>query len=200
MACPWGNAIFLYQWLFIFNIFNITKTIIMPELNEPVGDFLADPGAKSKLPGSLNALTILTFIGSALAILGACYNFISGKKQLDQMEAQINSPNYDSLPSLAKKFVNPEALEMMRKGYENRFPIFLISLVCIALCVYGAMQMRQRKMQGYYLYLAGEILAFVPSIVFVGIGAVTGIGGIIFIVITLLFVLLYTGQRKYLIN
>jgi hypothetical protein len=171
----------------------------MPELNEPM-EFLPQSGEKPKLPGSLNVLTILTFIGSCIGILGTFYNFASGKKQMDNMEAQINSPNYDSMPALVKKFVNPEALESVRKGYENRFPILLISLICIALCVYGAIQMRQKKMQGYYLYLAGEILPFVPTVLFIGMGALTGAGGIIAIVITLLFVLLYTGQRKYLTN
>jgi hypothetical protein len=171
----------------------------MAELNE-AGNFPAASGEKPKLPSGINVLTILTFIGSCIGILGSLYNFVNGQKQMDQMEAQINSPNYDSMPALAKKFVNPEALEMVRKGYENRFPIFLISLVCIALCVYGAIQMRQRKMQGYYLYLIGEILPFVPTVIFIGMGALTGAGGIIAIVITLLFVLLYTGQRKYLTN
>lgn len=171
----------------------------MPELNDPQSAFLADTGTDSKLPGSLNALTILTFIGSAIGVLGVLYNFTSGKKQMDTMEGQINSPNYDSMPSFAKKFVNADALETLRKSYENRFPIMLISLVCLALCVFGAVQMRQRKMQGYYLYLAGEILPFVPTILFIGTGALTGAGGIIAICITILFVLLYTSQRKYLI-
>jgi hypothetical protein len=171
----------------------------MPELNEPM-DFLPQSGEKPKLPSGLNVLTILTFIGSAIALAGAFYSFSSGKTQMDTMEAQLNSPNYDSMPSLAKKFITPDALEMLRKSYENRFPIFLINLVCIALCVYGAIQMRQRKKQGYYLYLAGEILPFIPTIVFVGIGTLTGIGGIIAIAITLLFVLLYTAQTKYLTN
>ena len=116
------------------------------------------------------------------------------------MEAAINSPDYENMPALAKKFMSPEALEVARKSYENRVPINLISIIGIALCFFGALQMRQRKMQGYYLYLTGEIIPLIGTVIFIGMGALTGIGGIIAVGITLLFILLYTAQRKHLVN
>ncbi|MEP6749392.1 MAG: hypothetical protein ABJB86_16775 [Bacteroidota bacterium] len=171
----------------------------MSDFNQP-NDFLPSAGEKPKLPTGINVLTILTFIGCGLAIIGSLYNFANAKAGLDKMEAAINSPGYDQMPAIAKKFMNPEALEVARKTYENRVPINIINLIAIGLCLYGAVQMRQLKKQGYMMYIIGEILPFVPSVIFIGIGALTGFGGIIAIAFTLLFVLLYTGQRKYLVN
>jgi len=125
---------------------------------------------------------------------------MNAKSGLDKMEAAINSPDYENMPALAKKFMSPEALEVARKSYENRVPINLISLIGIGLCFFGALQMRQLKMQGYYLYLVGEIIPLIGMAIFIGIGSLTGFSGIIAIGFTLLFVLLYTAQRKHLVN
>jgi hypothetical protein len=170
----------------------------MADLNQP-NDFLR-PEEKPKIPSGINVLTILTFIGSAIGILGSIWNFINAKKGLDQMETMINSPEYDNMPALAKKFMTPEALELARKGYENRIPITVIGLISIALCIVGALQMRKLKSQGYLLYVIGELLPVLSSVIFLGIASLTGMGGIITIVIVLLFIILYTLQRKYLIN
>ena len=171
----------------------------MSELNSP-SDFLPSTGEKKAIPSGINVLTILTFIGCAIGLLGAGYNFMNAKSGLDKMEAAINSPDYENMPALAKKFMSPEALEVARKSYENRVPINLISLIGIGLCFFGALQMRQLKMQGYYLYLVGEIIPLIGMAIFIGIGSLTGFSGIIIIGFTLLFVLLYTAQRKYLVN
>ena len=170
----------------------------MADLNQP-NDFLR-PEEKPKIPSGINVLTILTFIGSGIGFLLTIWNFINAKKGLDQMETTINSPEYDNLPALAKKFLTPEALELARKSYENRIPITVIGLIGITLCVIGALQMRKLKSQGYLLYLIGELLPVLSSVIFLGIGSLTGIGGVITIVIILLFIILYTAQRKYLIN
>ena len=171
----------------------------MPELNSP-SDILMPTADKPKIPSGLNVLTILTFIGCALGLLGSIYNFFNAKKGLDQMEAAINSPGYENMPAMAKKFMSPEALEIARKSYENRVPMNAIALIGIALCFYGALQMRQLKKQGYSLYMIGEIIPLIGTVIFIGIGGLTGFAGIIAVAFTLLFILLYTAQRKYLVN
>ena len=171
----------------------------MTDLNQP-SDILMPPTDQPKLPSGLNVLTILTFIGSGVGFLGGIWNFINAKKGLDQMEAAINSPDYENMPAFAKKMMSPEMLEIARKSYENRVPITLIALVGIALCVVGALQMRKLKAQGYLLYVIGEILPLISSLIFLGVGALTGIMGIISIGLVVLFIVLYTMQRKYLIN
>lgn len=43
--------------------------------------------------GSLKVLTILTFIGSALAIFSGIYQYFSAEKNLAAMEKLMNSPD-----------------------------------------------------------------------------------------------------------
>ena len=45
-----------------------------------------NPMEENKLPTSLNVLTILTFIGSAIGLIFSCYNFFAADKQVANME------------------------------------------------------------------------------------------------------------------
>ena len=171
----------------------------MTDLNQS-SDVLTGAGEPAKLPSGINVLTILTFIGCGLGFISSIYNFFSAKSGLDKMEATINSPEYENMPALAKKFMSPEALELARKSYENRVPITLIAVIGIVLCLYGALQMRKLKAQGYTLYVIGELLPLVSFVVFLGVASLTGFAGIMTICFLLLFIILYTTQRKYLIN
>ena len=170
----------------------------MADLNQP-NDILV-PGEKPKIPSGINVLTILTFIGSAIGFLLTVYNFLNAKSGVQKMEDAINSPDFEKMPAFAKKMMSPEALELAKKGAENVIPLTLIGLVAIALCVVGALQMRKLKSQGYMLYLIGEILPLISSIIFLGVASLTGFAGIVTICIALLFIILYTAQRKYLVN
>ena len=170
----------------------------MADLNQPGN--MSMTGETPKLPSGLNTLTILTFIGCGVGFLFTVYNFFNAKSGLEKMEAAINSPDFEKMPEFAKKMMSPEALEMTRKSYENRIPLTLIALIGIVLCLVGAMQMRKLKAQGYMLYVIGEVLPLVGSAIFLGAAFLTGFGGIITICFVLLFVILYTMQRKYLVN
>ncbi len=160
-----------------------------------------DENNKPKLSSGLNVLTILTFIGCGLQLLGSAYSFLTAQKSyegMDEVIAQMNSPE---MPGWAKSMMgDPEHFrEMITKGYENRIPILLLSLVAVALCFYGALQMRKLKKQGYLLYVIGEILPFLVQVLFIGMFVLTGATGIFFICIAILFILLYTMQRKNLV-
>jgi hypothetical protein len=60
--------------------------------------------------------------------------------------------------------------------------------------------MRGLKKQGYLLYVIGEILPFITNALFIGVMAISGTGAFIGMGIAALFILLYTFQRKYLVN
>lgn len=161
-----------------------------------------DEKLKPKLPMGLNVLTILTFIGCAIQLLGSLWGFFRAKKNyegLDKLTEQMNSEN---MPGWVKSMMgDPEnMIKTITKSYENRIPIVLLSIAATALCFYGAMQMRKLKKQGFPLYAIGELLPFLTSFLFIGAFALSGFAMYFGTAIALLFILLYFFQRKHLVN
>ncbi len=93
------------------------------------------------------------------------------------------------------------SLEMAKKQYDNRLIILILGLVGVGLCFYGAMQMRNLKKQGYLFYVVGELIPIISSVALVGFGNLfAGIGVIFTTLIAAVFIILYTTQRKALVN
>ena len=154
---------------------------------------------KPKLPSSLNVLTILTIIGSVLGLISSCYSFFTSKQSYEKMKELMDSGKLDEAPKWAKGMMTPEMLEMTKKVYENKVPILVLSLVALALCLYGALEMRKLKKQGYMFWLIGDILPFATTVIFMGMAAFSGFG-LLMALIPIVFIILYTVNRKYLIN
>lgn len=171
----------------------------MSDFNQTQDPF-APVGAKPVVPKGLNVLTILTFIGCGVGLIFAFLAFAFAQTGYEQMEKAMNSGDFENLPSFIRDQYTPEKLEQARIAAANRLPILIINLASIGLCLFGAIQMRKLKMSGYYSYVVGELLPFVGTIVFIGVGAITGFWGIFSVCVALLFIILYTGQRKNLIN
>ena len=153
-----------------------------------------DEAVKPKLPTGLNVLTILTFVGCAWELYSTVNNFIGGKKALEEMEKA--QEKLAEAPAWARKLAGPEVQEMMLQSFNNKVPIFIIGLIAVTLCFYGALQMRKLKKEGYFLWLVGEILPFIGSVIFVP--ALFNTLFIYFSIFPLLFIILYTVQRKHL--
>lgn len=153
-----------------------------------------------KLPQGLNVLTILTYIGCALGAISAIWNYISAATAYKLYEA---AGGLDSLKTDNSQLnsVLAGANEMVKKAYDNRLMIMLAALIGIGLCFYGAMQMRNLKKQGYMFYVIGELLPIISFAVFIGFGNL--FGGIAMMgstVVAAVFIILYTVQRKHLVN
>ncbi|MES2374114.1 MAG: hypothetical protein V4557_16175 [Bacteroidota bacterium] len=147
--------------------------------------------------GSIKTLTVLTFIGSGLAICGSLWNFVKADKAVADMEAARDN---EATPAFLRDMMTPEAIANARTMAANKFPVLIISLVAAILCIVGAAQMRKLKKQGYFLWLIGEILPLIGMMIFVNVASVTsGMAAMIGLGIMLLFIILYTTQRKYLI-
>jgi hypothetical protein len=152
----------------------------------------------AKLPSMLNVLTILTYVGCAIGAIMSIWGYFtatSSYKVMQALESGTGTGNraLDSMMS--------STMEMAKKQYDNRLFILLLALAGAALCFYGAMQMRNLKKQGYMIYVIGEILPIISFAVFVGFGNIfAGIGMIFTVLFAALFIILYTTQRKYLVN
>jgi hypothetical protein len=165
---------------------------MIQETNTDVLNF--DANSKPKIPTGINVLTIFTFIGCAWELYSDVKNFLGGKKALDELEKAQDK--LAEAPAWAKKFAGPEVHEMMQQALNNKVPLLIMGLVAVALCFYGALQMRKLKKEGYLLWLVGEVLPFVGSAIF--IPAFYGTIFIYFAVFPLIFIILYTLQRRHL--
>lgn len=153
-----------------------------------------------KLPQMLNVLTILTYIGCALGAISAIWNYMSAATAYKLYEA---AGGIDTLKTDNSQLnsVLAGANEMVKKAYDNRLMIMLFALVGIALCFYGAIQMRNLKKQGYLIYVVGELLPILSFAIFIGFGGLFGGIAMMFSTLfALIFIILYTTQRKYLVN
>lgn len=153
------------------------------------------------LPSGLNILTILTFIGSGLQLLFVVLGFFNAQKTYDEKDKRIEQMTSGEMPAWAKSMMpdmkNYE--EMVTKSLENKIPLLILGLAAVALCIYGAMQMRKLKKSGFILYLVGQLLPFISTALFLGLFMFGGTTFAVGTAITVLFILLYLTQRKYLV-
>ena len=157
-----------------------------------------DENSKPKLPSGLNVLTILTFIGSAVfglltLLMPFLYKFLIG-----MMDKAVNSGKELSAKELASM---EKSRSLMELSQQNAIPLTIIGMAGIILCFVGALWMRKLKKDGYWMYVAGEIAPVLGSVFILGTAQYTGVSSILLGVgIPILFVVLYTLQRKHLVN
>ncbi len=171
--------------------------------NDTTKDLLNyDAPSKTALPGGLNVLTILTFIWCAIQFGSSVWSFFSAKTSFENKDKVLEQMNSDAMPKWAKSMMgNPAHFEqIVTKSYENRIPIVLLSLVAVALCFIGALQMRKLKKQGFILYAIGELLPFLTLLLFIGAFSFSGVGFYVIAFFALLFIFLYYLQQKNLVN
>lgn len=159
-------------------------------------DILTEP---KKLPGMLNVLTILTYIGCALAYISLIVNYFTWsnyEKQYAEMEEMKDRMTDNDLASNMMQ----GSLEMMQKSYENRYILLVSGLLFTTMCLIGAMQMRKLKKSGFLIYTIGELAPVVITGALIGFSLVGGLTVVVTSIFALLFVILYATQRKYLVN
>jgi hypothetical protein len=167
----------------------------MADTQRPVdpANWLEEP---KKLPETLNVITILTFVGSGLALITHFYSFFRAR---DSYEKTLQlQDKLDQVPGWVKGFMAPDPIGTARNAMENRVPLLILNVVAALLCIYGAVQMRQLKKVGFPIYIIGELLPFAALFIFVGwLGWFALSSTIVF---ALVFILLYASQRKYFKN
>lgn len=149
-----------------------------------------------ELPGTLNVLTILTFIGCALIYLFTLYSLYSNspaqyEKSRTEITEQLDKIDPDSF---AGKMLS-NSLEQMEVAHKYHWTIFATSIIFTTLCLIGAIRMRKRRKSGFPIYTIGELAPLVVSAALLGVNAMFWVSAVIAVV----FVVLYAGQRKHLI-
>jgi hypothetical protein len=148
-----------------------------------------------KLPSTINVLTILTFIANGLGFILAFVGYFRAQASYD---ATVKSTaDLDKAPDWARKMAGPHPVETAQAMLDNKLPVLIISVVASVLCFYGAVQMRKLKKSGFSLYILGDIVPFTTGI-FIGFDVFATITYGFIIAITILFVILYATQLKYM--
>lgn len=151
----------------------------------------------SKLPQSLNVLTILTFIGCGIGALGAVATpFIMkfSKEMMDKASAMSTEMSDKQLAEIER------GRHMIELTQQNIVPLTIIGVIGITACLIGALWMRKLKKDGYWLYVAGEVLPLVGNLIFLGTAAYADWKSYLGLIIPVVFIILYTMQRKYLVK
>jgi hypothetical protein len=152
-----------------------------------------------KLPSMLNVLTILTYVGCAWSAITSIWGYFSAAMTYKMYE-NGGPANVNTDSKTLNSFISG-ASEIAKKQYDNRLMILVLGLLGVALCFYGALQMRNLKKQGYLFYIIGELLPIISFAAFIGFGNLIGAISVIFyLFFALLFIILYTTQRKALVN
>ena len=146
--------------------------------------------------GSLKTLTLLTYIGcgiGAIYIMATPFIMSFSEKMLNRAA----TAGQDLTASQAKKIEDGRrALELAQA---NLVPLLIIGSIGIIACFIGALWMRKLKKEGYYLYLAGEILPVIAGFILMGTGQFTGVVSMVIgLAIPIVFVILYSVNFKYL--
>jgi uncharacterized BrkB/YihY/UPF0761 family membrane protein len=149
----------------------------MTDMNQIQDQLNLQESDMKALPQMLNVLTILTYIGSGLGILLSILGYF-GVGFLSGMMSKVAEENQ-------------EAVEALNKVSANLLPLTIVSIIACILCFYGAMQMRNLKKNGFYIYCAGQAIGIIGAIVFSG-------SFIFGLIVAGIFIALYATNLKYL--
>jgi hypothetical protein len=121
-------------------------------------------------------------------------NYEEQVAKMEEMQDKMGSDN-----EMASKMMEG-TVQMMERAHEYRYILLLSGLLFTTLCLVGAMQMRKLKKSGYILYIIGEIVPLLLYAVLMGISFTSGMTLAVTGLFAIIFVILYTTQRKYLIH
>jgi tryptophan-rich sensory protein len=74
----------------------------------------------------------------------------------------------------------------------------LLSILACAICIYGALRMRSLRKSGFSVYLVGEVLPIIVSVIFLGFASFSGFMMAMSLIFPVVFIILYATQLKNL--
>jgi hypothetical protein len=154
---------------------------------------------RTTLSPILNALTILTLVGSALGMIFSISSYFTSQKNYETLRDAVESGQMDDAPSWMRSLISQDMVDNAQKLFENRLPIAVIGFLGSLLCLYGALEMRKLKSQGYTIWMLGEVLPVFAMLFLIGFNAFTGFN-LLNVIIPGIFIFLYTTRRSELIN
>lgn len=147
-----------------------------------------------KPSSALNVFTILSIIGNAVFFISSLAGYFTADMNYERNKALVQSGKMNEIPSVFRGMIDLDQLKQMA---DNKLPIMLIGIICSLLGLAGALQMRKLKLQGYFLWMAGEMLFPVSMIMILGFGFYQGLN-LLSLFFPLVFIIIYTVYKKEL--
>ncbi len=149
--------------------------------------------ASDNFPQGIKVLCILTYVGSGLQILGSVMNYFLVAYSIKQLETMKDMEKQPAMKGMSSFF--KWSTDATLKQYEHRLILLIVSVVCAVACIYGALQMRKLKKQGFMIYTIAEFVF--PVVMAILVGFLSAAFGLFAAV---LFTILYATQRKHFTN
>lgn len=153
--------------------------------DQPIFDQTQETIPQEGLPGILGLLTTLTMIGSVLSVLGSLFTTLGCKVLL--MEEVTDK-------------MKPNELAFLTATCEHKNILILGAVLGGVLCFAGAVMMRQLKNQGFLVYVVGQILPTLLSVIVMAELMFSDWKSWIGYGIMCFFIGLYATQRKHLVR
>ena len=157
---------------------------------------------KLQRPTFLLVLCILTFIGSGWGTLSNLFSvFTAGltdsSMQMEHYSSMLNSMDQGAGSAVFSDILN-STMASLQATFVHAKEIAVVSLVLSVISLLGAILMFQLRRLGFYLYTAAQILALFVLPYFAGFSMYVLIVMFFSGLISLLFIILYAVNLKYM--
>lgn len=155
-------------------------------------------------PTFLLVICILTFIGSGWSVLSNLFSiFTSGMMdsslQMEQYSNMMGNIEGCASSSFLTGFLN-SSMEVLQATAAHAREIAVMQLVLSVISLLGAIMMFQLRRFGFYLYTAAQILALFVLPYFAGFSTLVVIGMLWSAFISLIFIILYAVNLRYMVK
>jgi hypothetical protein len=150
------------------------------------------------MTATINVLSILTFIGCGIAFISAIWSLYSSGKSMEQIA--IMQEQVDQMGETSETAANImlQSIDMVKKQYDNRYLLLIVNLLSTGLCLFGAIEMRKMRKNGFYLWLTGELLPILITVAIIGFNLMGGIVLGASLLFAGVFIVLYGLQVKHM--
>lgn len=155
------------------------------------------PQAKT-MTATINVLSILTFIGCGIAFISAIWSLYSSGKSMEQIALMQEQVDQMGETSETAANIMLQSIEMVKKQYDNRYLLLIVNLLATGLCLFGAIEMRKMRKNGFYLWLTGELLPILITVAIIGFNLMGGIVLGASLLFAGVFIVLYGLQVKHM--
>lgn len=147
----------------------------------------------AKRPQFLTVLCILTFIGCGVAIIGAVMGYMASLAAgaMIGMAGDMGGADMSTMPGM------DDAMSAANAMVQYAGVILAVSLLGAVLCLVGAIMMWKQKKTGFYLYVVGELVPPIISMVLVGMAGM-GAMGLLGFILPIAFIVMYGMNLKHM--